>query len=38
MLPHPSTNFQIRKHYQNERRFNGFYPRDNLQKKRMGHI
>ena len=38
MLPHPLTNFEIRNYYQNERRFNGFYSRDNLQKKRMRHI
>ena len=38
MLLHPLTNFEIRKYYQNERRFNGFYSRDNLLEKRMGHI
>ena len=38
MLFHPLTNFEIRKYYQNERRFNGFYSRNNLQEKRMGHI
>ena len=26
------TNFEIRKYYQNERRFNGVYSRDNLAK------
>ena len=30
MLPHPLTNFEIQKYYQNEPRFNGFYSRDNL--------
>ena len=30
MPPHPSTNFEIRKYYQNEPRFNGVYFRDNL--------
>ena len=33
MLPHPLTNFAIRKYYQNEPRFNGAYSRDNLQEK-----
>ena len=30
MPPHPLTNFEIRKYYQNEPRFNGVYSRDNL--------
>ena len=30
MPPHPSTNFEIQKYYQNEPRFNGVYSRDNL--------
>ena len=30
MPPHPLTNFEIRKYYENEPRFNGFYSRDNL--------
>ena len=30
MPSHPLTNFQIQKYYQNERRFNGVYSRDNL--------
>ena len=30
--PHPVTNFEIQKYYQNEPRFNGVYSRDNLQK------
>ena len=30
MLPHPLTNFEIEKYYQNEPRFNGVYSRDNL--------
>ena len=30
MPPHPLTNFEIRKYYQNKRRFNGVYSRDNL--------
>ena len=28
--PHPLTSFEIQKYYQNEPRFNGIYPRDNL--------
>ena len=32
MLPHPLTNFEIQKYYQNEPRFNGVYFRDNLPK------
>ena len=30
--PHPLTNFEIQKYYQNEPRFNGVYSRDNLLK------
>ena len=33
MLPHPLTNFEIQKYYQNEPRFNGVYLRDNLPNK-----
>ena len=33
MLPHPLTNFEIQKYYQNESRFNGIYYRNNLSKK-----
>ena len=33
MLPHPLTNFEIQKYYQNEPRFNGVYSRDNLPNK-----
>ena len=32
MSPHPLTNFEIQKYYQNEPRFNGVYSRDNLRK------
>ena len=32
MPPHPSTNIEIQKYYENEPRFNGVYSRDNLQK------
>ena len=35
MPPHPSTNFEIQKYYQNEPRFNGVYSRNNLPKKIM---
>ena len=30
MSPHPLTNFEIQKYYENERKFNGAYSRDNL--------
>ena len=30
MPPHPLTNFEIQKYYQNEPRFNRVYSRDNL--------
>ena len=30
MPPHPLTNFEIRKYYQNEPKYNGVYSRDNL--------
>ena len=30
MPPHPSTNLEIQKYYQNEPRFNSVYSRDNL--------
>ena len=33
MKPHPLTNFEIQKYYENEPRFNGFYSRDNLPEK-----
>ena len=33
MPPHPLTNFEIQKYYQNELRFNGVYSRDNLPNK-----
>ena len=33
MSPHPLTNFEIQKYYQNEPRFNGVYSRDNLPKR-----
>ena len=32
MPPHPLTNFEIQKYYQNEPRFNGVYLRDHLPK------
>ena len=34
--PHPLTNFEIQKYYQNEHRFNGVYSRDNLPKIKDG--
>ena len=33
ILPHPLTNFEIQKYYQNEPRFNSVYSRNNLPKK-----
>ena len=33
MPPHPLTNFEIVKYYENESRFNGVYSRDNLHNK-----
>ena len=33
MLPHPLTNFEIQKYYQNEPGFNGVYSRDNSANK-----
>ena len=32
MPPHPLTNFETQKYSQNQPRFNGVYPRDNLTK------
>ena len=32
MVPHPLTNFEIEKYYQDEPRFNGVYSRNNLPK------
>ena len=36
MPPHPSTNFEIQKYYQNEPKFNGVYSRENLPKIKDG--
>ena len=33
MPPHPLTNFEIQKYYENEPRFNGVFSRDNFLKK-----
>ena len=33
MPPHPLTNFEIQRYYENEPRFNGVYSRNNLPKK-----
>ena len=30
MIPHPLTNFEMQKYYENEPRFNGVFSRDNL--------
>ena len=32
MSPHPLTNFEMQKYYQNESKFNGVYSRNNLPK------
>ena len=34
--PHPLTNFEIQKYYQNEPKFNGVYSRNNLPKIKDG--
>ena len=36
MPPHPLTDFEIQKYYQNKSRFNGVYSRDNLPKIKDG--
>ena len=36
MSPHPLTNFEIQKYYQDKPRFNGVYSRDNLPKIKNG--
>ena len=36
MPPHPLTNFEIQKYYQNESKFNGVYSRNNLSKIKGG--
>ena len=36
MSPHPLTNFEKQKYYQNQPRFNGVYSRDNLPKIKDG--
>ena len=36
MSPHPLTNFEMQKYYQNEPRFNGVYSRDSLPKIKNG--
>ena len=38
MRPHHLTNFEMQKYYQNERRFNGVYSRDNLPKRSSTEI
>ena len=35
MLPHPITNFEIQKYYQNEPKFDDVYSINNLPKQRM---
>ena len=36
MPPHPLTNFEIQKYYENELKFNGVYSRNNLSKIKDG--
>ena len=36
MSLHPLTNFEIQKHYENKRKFNGVYLRNNLSKVKDG--
>ena len=36
MPPHPLTNFEMQKYYQNEPKFNGVYSRNNLSKIKDG--
>ena len=36
MLPHPLTNFEIQKYYENEHKFNGVYSRNNLSEIKDG--
>ena len=38
MPPHPLTNFEMQKYYQNEPRFNGVYSRDNLPERNSVEI
>ena len=37
MSPHPLTNFEIQKYYQNEPRLNGVISRNDLPKKMLGY-
>ena len=36
MPPHPLTNFEVQKYYQNEPKFNCAYSRNNLPKRKDG--
>ena len=38
MLPHPLTNFEIQKYYQNEPEFDDVYSRNNLPKINEGYM
>ena len=38
MPSHPLTNFEIKKYYQNEHKFNGVYIRNNLPTLKDGHM
>ena len=38
MVPHPLTDFEIQKYYQNEPKFYGVYSRNNFLKTKDGHL
>ena len=38
MLPHPLSNFEIQKYYQNERKFNGVCSEIIYLRQSMGHM
>ena len=38
MLPYSLANFEMQKCYHNESKFIGVYSRNNVPKKRMGHM
>ena len=38
MPPNPSTNFEMQKYYKNEPKCNDVYSRNNLPKRKNGHM
>ena len=38
MLPHPLTNFELQKYYQNKSKFNGVFSRNNLSKRKDDYM